>query len=91
MSLSCRWTALHKKKHFQDISVQSWPADDVFKMLRQYIKRYSYRQIGLDILDIQFCLWIVLLMQIIFNISKRHLQKYTLAKQKEIQDMHKVW
>ena len=32
----------------------------------------------------QFCLWIVLLIQRIFNISKRHLQKLALALEKEI-------
>ena len=88
MSLSCIWTVLHKKKAFSRylntirIKVTSWW--HLQDLLLQHIKRHSYREIGLDILDIQFCLWIVLLMQRIFNISKRHLQKLALAKQKEI-------
>ena len=33
-------------------SVQSWPTGDIFKIYcNDTLKRYSYRQIGLDMLD----------------------------------------
>ena len=76
----------HREEYIVYISpVQSWPDGDILMICCYDI----LRDILIDKLDyiykiFQFWPWIVLLIQRICNISKRHFQNLALAKQKEI-------
>ena len=67
----------------------SYKIDQLVTSLR-FIATISHRQIGLDISDVSVLPLNWLIMQRIFNISKRYLQKLTLAGQKEIQHIREL-